>query len=302
MGVYIPPQGGNSKPPNGNGKPVDSTQLTLLYTIPRNPSIGLFWGPLVPALDNKPALYFMTALQFAAGALCFNRARSIVKSRMYQSRTSTFLRALVPTLGGATLIFGSGLEVMRLNMPMDPWADEAHVYRRLATAQGDNPSSWFGAYKYYRPMSLNDWTDKSKVFFMERNAEVNEESSENPGILIRMKSHAKYGEVYVSVRDKNEKRFGELLEKDLADVHETNRANRIDAVLDGTSKHVNPEYVKPPITLGNHSIELDDEFDFVWLNFDPWEELRTDVDSEIRMVPTCPEKFIAEKPEEVMSQ
>ena len=83
MGVYIPPPNDkddgdkrNRIPtPTPTNQPSSSSPSgsTTIYIpnpaslIPRNPKVGLIWGPLTPASDNLPALYSMIGLQFVIG-------------------------------------------------------------------------------------------------------------------------------------------------------------------------------------------------------------------------------------------
>ena len=58
------------------------------------------------------------------------------------------------------IIIWKWIELCRVTLPYDPWYDEAQHYRRMAVKNGDKPSSWFGAYRYYKPMDFKTWIDK----------------------------------------------------------------------------------------------------------------------------------------------
>lgn len=312
MGVYIPPgsdggEGDSSSSGNGNGG--GGTIITIPNPssfIPRNPSIGLkLWGPLVPASDNSPALYILTGLQIFLGVLGFHKAR--------QLRSSNLMRMGVPNiwqrkinkwacaLGGAYLVFQSGLEITRLSLPYDPWFEEARYYRKLAIKNGDSPSWWFGATGYYIPMSFNEWNQKvEKWISNQANAIEGEDQSKGDGysfrlqrlgrapspVLTKLAQKGKYAEIHNSLHDNNRSRISQLLLQDLKDVNELNKGPRLDSILEGNSSvKYNENYLKPHIQLGNHEMDTDEAFEMVWLNFDPWDELKSETDYDIRLIP-----------------
>lgn len=332
MGVYIPPpndddnskkvpdQNSNSSSSSGSGSSSSGTTVIRLpdpkRLIPHNPSIGLIWGPLTPASDNVPALCAMIGLQFCMGLGFFRTATRLFKRVpiMTSPTTTAYVRqgpwwktgALVVVGGG--LIFGCGLELSRLTLPYDPWYEEAHHYRKMAIKNGDKPSAWFGAYRYYDPLSLDIWIDKvgdwiKKVekriedpdHFANVSIELAKDSNViKPGsvtgngeknLLSKLNRQGKYKEIYLKLKETNDHRRSHLLNEELKDVYELNKAERIDAILEGKSQLVNPDYTKPGIQLGNHRMIDDDEFEMVWLNFEPWDELKLETDYDIRLIP-----------------
>ena len=48
---------------------------------------------------------------------------------------------------------------------------------------------------------------------------------------------------------------------------------------------VNESFFNSSITLGSHTIDNDDDFEMVWLNFEPWDELKLETDYDIRLIP-----------------
>ncbi|KAG7664667.1 MGR1 [[Candida] subhashii] len=211
---------------------------------------------------------------------------------------------------GSGMIFGAGLELSRLTLPYDPWYEEAQHYRKMAIKQGDKPSAWFGAYKYYDPLSLDSWIEKvgdwikkveKRIDDPDHFANVSIELAKDNnvikpgergvlgdgsrGLLSKLNNQGKYLEIYNKLRDTNDHRRKHLLEGELKDVVELNKAERIDAILEGKSELVNPEYTKPSIQLGNHRMIDDDDFEMVWLNFEPWDELKLETDYDIRLIP-----------------
>ena len=104
-------------------------------------------------------------------------------------------------------------------------------------------------------------------------------------LMSQMNKKGKYVEIYNRLRESNKSRYRTLLDTDLKDVQELNKAERIDLILEGKSPYSNPEYTKPHIQLGNHHVDTDDEFEMVWLNFEPWDELKLETDYDIRLIP-----------------
>lgn len=265
----------------------------------KNPSLALFWGPLMPAADNLPATYTMIGLQFLLGTMCLRRARHLFQGTvMTKNGLSPMprkrVRSLLPGLGGSLLVFGSGLELARCCMPYDPWYDEAKQFRRMAIREGKRPSAWFGALDSYTPMLRQEWLDKLGEYVLSAEQRLagagflKDKPPSAPGqtrLGVALGKKQKFLEIYALLAETSKNRRRELLENDLKDVTELNRVSRIDAVLDGTSQHRNQDYEKPRITLGNQSIESDQDFDYVWQSFDPWSELKDEVSYEIRLIP-----------------
>lgn len=307
MGVYIPPgSGGND---SGNEKGGGGNTITIpnpASLIPQNPSLGLkLWGPLVPASDNLPALYFLSFVQIGMGLLSFNKMRYLRRSNLakfhientWQKRSTKWICAL----GGSYLVYQAGIELSRLAMPYDPWYDEAKFYRKLAIKNGDNPSWWFGATGYYKPMNYKEWYQKIEkwinnqinILDAEKESEVKDSSSPknrskdlHSPLLSSLARKGKYSEIHQSLQEANLKRYRTLLEQNLSDVNELNKAERLDMIMEGKSSvKYNEEYLKPHIQLGNHKIDTDEEFEMVWLNFEPWDELKLETDYDIRLVP-----------------
>ncbi|CAK9440559.1 uncharacterized protein LODBEIA_P46170 [Lodderomyces beijingensis] len=321
---YIPPpddrednskKRDRAKPPSPNStRPIsastdsESTTITIvnpLTMIPHNPSFGLIWGPLTPASDNGPALYTMISLQFIIGVQFFRYARrTMIASRSAlpslphppspprfaprPPRSATFKSILAAGVG-ATLIFGSGLELARLAMPYDPWFDEARHYRKVARKNGDVPNFWFGAYRYFEPMSLRSWHEKVSRWFesvaKEQKSSGNAHKDGKESVLPVFLKRGKYQEVHESMKRRCDERAKELLSGELEAVNELNKAQRLDLILEGKSPLVNSHFNKASIQLGQHSLESDDDFEMVWLNFEPWDELRLDTDLDIRVIP-----------------
>ncbi|RCK66824.1 Mitochondrial inner membrane i-AAA protease complex subunit MGR1 [Candida viswanathii] len=305
--------------------------------IPHNPKVGLIWGPLTPASDNRPALYTMIGLQFAIGCGFFKHARSLSRLRPMGGfqppspspsvtpklvRTGSVWRIAMSVITGGVLAFGSGLELCRVTLPYDPWLEEAQHYRRMAIKNGDKPSAWFGAYKYYRPMEFKVWINKVEDWIKNVEKEIESGDSSNfanlsvelgknsnvlnggvgvngvsrplRGVLSKLNNKGKYLEIYSRLQENNKTRWSDLLEGELKDVSELNKAQRLDDIMEGKTDLVNPNFLKSAIILGNHTMEDDDQFEMVWLNFEPWDELKLDTEYDIRLIPSTAGDIIEE--------
>lgn len=207
---------------------------------------------------------------------------------------------------GSSVIFGSGLEISRLLLPYDPWYEEAHHYRKVAIKNGDKPNLWFGAYRYYQPMPFKKWTELLHNWFENVSQELEEperfrnlsielgeksnvlgsgNSGGRTGLLQQLNARGKYNEIHAKLKDNNDQRFAHMLNNELKDVNELNKAERLDLILEGKSDLINDDFAKPSITLGTHTIDNDDDFEMVWLNFEPWDELKLETDYDIRLIP-----------------
>lgn len=102
-------------------------------------------------------------------------------------------------------------------------------------------------------------------------------------------------EIYHRLRDNNKTRWNELLQGDLKDVDELNKAQRLDDIMEGKTNLINPNFNKSSIILGNHRMDDDDQFEMVWLNFEPWDELKLDTEYDIRLIPSTATEIVAEE-------
>lgn len=261
---------------------------------PRNPSVGLrLLTPLVPASDNTPALAALTTAQLLFGIGLMARRPVRVGEVVWRARVAGAARFLL----GSIFVLLSGLEYARMLLPYDPWREEARRWRHWAVRNGHKPSWWYGAVWWYTPMSMDEWRAKTTTWIantanaMEAKAHVQPADDVLSSISIGPHSTLKVGQsntyldIYTHLRQINTKRTRELLEGELADVSELNKAERLDAALEGRGVLLNADYVKPNILLGNHLLDTDDEFDMVWANFEPWEEMGQETDFDIRLIP-----------------
>lgn len=241
----------------------------------------------------------MTALQVGLGIYGFHRARGLRRSNLLRlgipNSAGRRLAKWACIFGGSYLIFTAGLEMTRLVLPYDPWSEEAQIYRRLAVKQGDKPSWWFGAYHYYTPMPYSEWTQRTELWLVNAHnyqhsmGEARVAGGSHRGrspALQKLAEKGRYSEIYAKIRNSNHERFEKLLAEDLKDVSEINKGARIDLILEGKGPvHYCESYSKAQIELGNHQLDTDDDLEMVWMNFEPWEELRHETDYDIRLVP-----------------
>lgn len=277
-------------------------QDLLFDLFPQNPSVGLrFLTPIVPAADNRPALLLVTTAQLLVGLLWMTRRVPKIGESWIRSRLTSTVRFLA----GSSAVLLSGLEYSRLALPYDPWAEEAQQWRKWALKKGQRPSWWFGGIYFYKPMSMAEWKHKSSAWIAntanaleqdENPAITSSTSSRDTGLLtgISIGPHATlkagasqtYDDIYQNLRLINHKRLETALKDELVNVTELNKAERIDLILEGKGPiHLNEEYVKPNITLGNHKMETDEDFEMMWANFEPWDELGQETDFDVRLIP-----------------
>lgn len=283
------PQGGATAPPSAAAS---SAAPPAFAIFPQNPSIGLrLLTPVVPASDNKPALAALSTFQLLCGLGLMGRRSVRLGEAVWRAR----LGAVARFLFGGVLVLLSGLEYARLLLPYDPWSEEARRWRQWAIKNGRRPSWWYGAIEYYTPMSMDQWRAKTATWIgntanaMETAVQMPADSvlssvAIGPNSTLKAGQASTYHDIYTHLRLINTKRTRELLEGELADVTELTKAQRIDAVLEGRGR-VNPDYSKPHIVLGDHTMQSDDEFDMVWANFEPWEELGDETEFDVRIIP-----------------
>lgn len=305
MAVYIP---GNSPPPPPE-KSWLRRYLDSFINYKQNPSFGLkFWGPLVPSSDNVNGLKLLTGCQIMAGMALIYRARFFRKASLstvgvQNSFDKKFRKYLYGFMGGS-MIYQAGFEVFRLSLPYDPWYEEARTQNEILLKNGGKPHWWRGAIDHYNPMTLKQFHDKFEHWVLTKGKVVsidnNQFNNVNNNVMVVLKdgsqqpkvlrtnlagllNHEKFSQIYYNIKAQNDSMLEEMLQQ-LSSVTELNRAERIDEILEGKAS-INPDYTKPNIQLRNHSIETDDEFDDVWLQFEPWEELKAETDYDIRLIP-----------------
>lgn len=302
---YIPPAGesSGSNTPSGSSSTITIPNPASFF--PKNPSIGLkIWGPLVPASDNKMALFQLTGVQTLVGVWILYCGIQLRNRRLHSVgrpvTAETRLRKWLLVATGSTLVFQSGLELSRLVLPYDPWVEELRFYRRQALKNGDTVSWWFGAYKYYTPMDFSSWNAKMQTWLQRAEAGIAAPAPRHSHLAALLLNNKNYSQVYHGLRESNLQNYNKMLAGDLGTVNELNKAERLDAIMEDKYRLTyNEDYHKPHIQLGNYTMEDDDEFEMVWQNFDPWDELKMETDYDIRLLPRWRwQEDIEEVPEE----
>ncbi|ODV97255.1 hypothetical protein PACTADRAFT_1826 [Pachysolen tannophilus NRRL Y-2460] len=234
MGVYLP-KGNESN---------DKDKTPIFYA---RPTVGLgFWGPLVPAPDNKTAILILSGVQFGLGLLMFKFARINwnTKNRYWTVRFRKYF-------GLASSIYFTGFSVLELlsHYNYNPYAEECRKARILAEAKGEQVSWWFGP-KDYKPMDRKQFVNKLDQFI---------EKAETAKQLT-------ISEIVLAVAFQNSLK---------AEIQKIQLNNKIDTLAD-----------KPELQLASTDLDTDEDLQFAWDNlFNPWEELWHEVDYSFRFIP-----------------
>lgn len=289
-----PPSGPNNF--QGNVSNTNQPDPPAFSLFPQNPSIGLrLFTPIVPASDNKPALFLVSTIQLLMGLTLMTRRVPRIGESPLWARTGSVARYLI----GSGLVLLSGLEYARMLIPYDPWSEEAKKWRQWAIKSGYKPNWWYGAIRWYSPMLMEEWKLKTTTWInntanaLESVPDGSNSDKEmlaniniGPHSTLKAGESNTYHDIYSNLRLINTKRTRELLEGELASVTELNKAKRLDELMEGKGLvHLNEDYMKPNIQLGQHTMESDEEFEMVWANFEPWDEMGQETEFDIRLIP-----------------
>lgn len=251
-----------------------------------NPSFGLeLWGPLIPASDCRFCLYTLTTVQMAGGLALWwlpkPRPRILLK------------------LAGSYLMFLSGLELMRLQLIQDPWADDAAKARRQALMKGEKANWWLGP-KDYQPVEYSEW--KKRVDARLNNTliqqaqhgqhmkqqSIQDHQQQKSGIKQVAVSSLLNGakDRYLHLKEKNRELGRRIVATGVPDSVSSN------VMIQGARKHkvfkeaepLDSEDEESPEQLENVLLE-DDETIFEWNMTVPWNNLRDETDVQIRLIP-----------------
>lgn len=173
-----------------------------------NPSFGLsIWGPLVPASDCKKCIYSLCGLQIAGGLYLFwkpGRGPTVAGS------TRTWPRRLLRTgaiLSGMYLMGLAGLELVRLQLRKDPWAEDAKVARMRAVKAGKAPNFWLGP-TGYQAIDYSEWRRRVEADL--KRAEIvgsRVEATKNVYSELREKNRETANHVLQELQKENESKF-----------------------------------------------------------------------------------------------
>lgn len=214
----------------------------------QNPTFGLsLWGPLVPASDCKSCLYTLTGIQGLGGLFLWwypgravNPPRNIWKTR--------FLRTF-GILAGTYTLFLTSLELVRLQLPREPWAEDAAAARKKAIDEGKKASWWFGP-AGYKAIDMTEWRKRVDGTFNMGKAETERANA----------AKTVYSEIKSNNRTISSRILGELQNGKVFPMHE--EEDQEDAKVRNVT---------------------DDEIE--WDVLVPWEQLREETDILVRLMP-----------------
>lgn len=262
---------------SGNGK--EPTDPNKRYP---NPSFGLeIWGPLIPANDCRSCLYTLTGLQMAGGLFMWwipGRGGMAKAAAAQAARMGTvvppgtiwknrFLR-VSGILTGTYLIFLASLELIRLQLPHDPWQIDAALARKKAEQAnpGQSISKWFGP-KGYRAVEYHEWKRRVDATFEKGRT-----------------AHGKItvvNDAYNELKEQNREIGRRILETGLDD-SALQAPSKHAIFTDSDRKKQQQELAMQPTgeSEGEEIIEI-----IEWDNVMPWEALRDETDIQIRLIP-----------------
>lgn len=188
-------------------------------------------------------------------------ARTIWKNR--------FLR-VTGLLTGSYLIFLASLELIRLQLPTDPWQEDAAAARKRAEKANpqEKVSRWFGP-KGYRAVEYSEWKRRIDARF--EKVEVTHQKIE----MVR--------DSYTEMRDRNRARAREILLKGLGDDVEQQQLKH--TIFTDSESKSHPQKESLPKEKSSEEEEDEEEEVIEWNNMVPWETLREETDIQIRLIP-----------------
>lgn len=277
-----------------------------------NPSFGLeIWGPLVPANDCKSCLYTLAGIQMATGLFMWwapgrtNAARLAATQAAHLPITAgtVWKHRLFRATGiftGSYLMFLSGLELIRLQLTRDPWAEDAAAARKAAEAKvgPDKVSWWFGP-RGYRAVEYKEWKRRVDAA-LEKGSEV---VAQHKWTVVR--------DVHGELKDKNRELARKILDHGLDEPLSLHPAQHpvFAELADPIGKTETKDESKTETEKKKEKKEPED-----WVPMEPWRELRDEMEFQIRVIPQTPlmlfdnkspanenQSHTTDKDEEVMS-
>lgn len=165
---------------------------------------------------------------------------------------------------GTYLVFLSSLEIIRLQLPRDPWQEDAAAARRKAESAnpGVKVSRWFGP-KGYRAVEYAEW--KRRVDARFETAQI---------------AHQKMQVVhtgYTEMREHNRAIAKDILDNGFSDEVEKQKVKHSVFTDSESRNHPRPDQTKKE--------ERDEDQIIEWNNMVPWDQLREETDIQIRLIP-----------------
>ncbi|CAN6646678.1 hypothetical protein TRVA0_022S00232 [Trichomonascus vanleenenianus] len=221
----------------------------------QNPTFGLsIWGPFVPASDCRECLYALTGIQTLCGLMLWwvPWMRSSGTSRWMK-----WFRRAAGAAAGSYVMMLSGLEIIRLQLPNDPWADDAARARNTAEARGEKVSRWFGP-AGYRPVEFKEWKRR-----------IDARLAQGDRAHTRVET---VRSVYTEIQEKNRSIAKEIL----TDLQRNKRFPVREEFEEDEEKY----------RQANQALlrDLKDE-EIEWDALDPWDQLHEETDIMVRLLP-----------------
>jgi hypothetical protein len=227
-----------------------------------NPTFGLaLWGPLIPASDCRACLYTLASIQGLSGLIIWWYPRKYRRPTLHTSIGSLW-RARFARFGGILLggylVLQSSLELIRLQLPNDPWAEDAIKARRDAERRGEKVSYWFGP-RGYKPVEFSEW--KKRVDSRLAKGQAMEEK-------VQAAKH-----IYEDLRKNNRAISSRILE----DLRRNKQFEVSDKALERTQERFEG--------LSEEEVNEIKEAYNNWDENDPWDNLHEETELTVRFVP-----------------
>lgn len=296
----------------------DTTEEDLKFY--NRPSVGLkVWGPLVPASDNKFALYSLLSFQTAVGFLCLKRFRSIKplpSLHRFSNKSSRFaFSKYIYLTVGSLFISQSLLEGARLSIfKYDPWEEEMKSVRQKAVF--NNVIKFY--HKNIDPtkfkikdmsngnlLSINSPQVKQSIALINAQNEANHPLIRYFGpIEYKPMSFSEYLdrvqyylEALDSIKDSDTFNFESsqlrkqliLSDEEQRNIIKNNEKIYQDILENDVDSNVSTISVNQNrnVIMGPHRNELETlDFDDIWSVYNPWSALQLDTSLSIKFLPT----------------
>lgn len=155
-------------------------------------------------------------------------------------------------LSGVYFMFMAAIELMRLQLPTDPWAEDAAAARSAAQSRGEKVSRWFGP-RGYKNVEYAEW---------KRRVDASMDKAES---VSRRVAAAK--NVWSDIRDNNRSIGHRILQELQAENRDSD----------------NQKLVELQDAVDQEAGDIDDEVE--WVAVEPWENLKHETSIVVRLMP-----------------
>jgi hypothetical protein len=192
-------------------------------------------------------------------------------------------------LTGSYLIFLSGLEFVRLQLPYDPWQVDAAAARAKAEKRGEKVSWWFGP-RGYRAVEYSTWKKRVDAQF-----EKGEEFHKLRQQRERRLDIARTG--YTEIRERNREVSRAIIEqgltgaffKDMPVATENEKQKHAvfeeNTPIDDKKLQRRKEWSGKGKNSDNGDDNAEKEEPLEWEDISPWDDLKEETDVQIRLIP-----------------